>query len=169
MRKALTRAAAIAAGPVLALALAAGAASASTQNVSFAGGYGGSAHWSKNIGSPIVMTIGSSQSTRAVIELHGVAGDLPAAAPTFNTDSYKAGSPRWYITLSNGDYLFGYPELGDVWETHGSVAGYTNWAGVQAAEAGAQVTGVFVVADADQAPGTVDTVTGLTYNGMTYN
>jgi hypothetical protein len=157
---------------VLALGSAASAGPDAAQNVSFsASSDGASAHWASGTGSPIDLTIGTTGGSFAMVTLHHLSGPMPATAPTFATSDYNSGSPRWYITLSNGDYLFGYPSLGDVWETHGPHAGYTytTYAGAEAAEGTANVTGAFVVADADQSPGTLDVITDLTFGGHMYN
>jgi hypothetical protein len=161
--------------PALAIFALGGAASAGSnpgQNLSFsASSDGASAHWSSGTDSPIDLTIGTTAGSYAMITLHHLSGALPSTAPSFSTSNYNSGSPRWYITLSNGDYLFGYPSLGNVWETHGQHAGYTytTYAGAEAAEQGTTVTGAFVVADADQAPGTLDVITSLTFGAIGYN
>jgi hypothetical protein len=47
---------------------------------------------------------------------------------------------------------------------------YMSWSQVQmTSEGSATVTGAFVIADADQAPGTVDEITGLTFGGTNFN
>lgn len=151
-------------------------------NLSFAASHdGASAHWSAGKNSPIDLTVGSnSPTTYALITLH----HLPAKAvssldePTFATDNYNAGSPRWYITLSNGDALWGYPpdhtlSLTDfTWEVICSSScgsQYKSWSGVQSYEGNAAVTGAWVIADGDQSPGTTDVITGLTFNQVAYN
>ncbi len=171
---------AFAAPAVALLAVASSAAAAgpdAAQNLSFsASSDGASAHWSAGKGSPIDLTLGTTQGSYAVITLH----HLPAfavdglAEPTFSTDNYTAGSPRYYITLSNGETLWGYPPNAHL---NGSDFGwainngntYESWNEIQAAESGATVTGAYVIADADQAPGTVDVITGLTFGTDTYN
>lgn len=68
---------------------------------------------------------------------------------------------RYFITLSDGHSLWGYPgtsglNAGDMAWAIDNGNTYLSWDQVQAsAESDATVTGAFVVADADQAPGTV--------------
>ena len=159
--------------------LAAAAASASpAPNVSFsASNDGASAGWTAGKGSPIDLTLGTdSASTYAAIELHHVAGPAISGLtePTFSTDNYASGSPRWYITLSNNGWLVGYPSNSDLngsdfaW-TIDNGNSYVSWTAVQAAEGDATVTGAYVIADGDQAPGATDAITDLSFGGATFN
>lgn len=148
-------------------------------NLSFGASHdGASASWSAGKGTPIDLTLGSdSPSTYALITLH----HLPAVTvselsePTYVTNNYNAGSPRWYVTLSNGDTLWGYPPNSDIhtgsdfaWAINNGIH-YQSWTDVQSEEADATVTGAWVIADGDQTPGTTDIITGLTFNGHQYN
>jgi hypothetical protein len=137
----------------------------------------GASGWSDGPGSPIDLTTGSDvPNTFAQITLHnfeGIAvGDL-VGAPTFVTDNYNAGSPRYVITLSNGDSLWGYPpntQIGNsdfAWAINNGNT-YLPWSDVQSAESSATVTGVVVVADGDQ-PSTTDVITDLTFDGYNFN
>jgi hypothetical protein len=171
---------AFAAPAVAVLAVASSAAAAApnaAQNLSFsASSDGASAHWSAGKGSPIDLTLGTTLGSYAVITLHHLAatpvGGL--SEPTFSTDHYNSGSPRYYITLSNGDTLWGYPPNAGLngsdfaWAINNGNA-YQTWNEIQAAEGSATVTGAYVIADADQAPGTVDVITGLSFGADTYN
>ncbi len=62
-------------------------------------------------GSQIQLTVGlPSGTTNALAQLTSGSGKaLPLTEPVFTTDNYNACSPRFYITLSNGDSLEGYP------------------------------------------------------------
>jgi hypothetical protein len=163
---------------LLAVASSAAAAGPNTaQNLSFsASPDGASANWSAGKGSPIDLTLGKTLGSYTVITLHHLAatpvGSL--SEPTFSTDNYSAGSPRFYITLSNGDTLWGYPPNAGLngsdfaWTINNGNT-YQSWNEIQAAEGIATVTGAYVIADADQAPGTVDVVTGLSFGTSTYN
>lgn len=104
---------------------------------------------------------------------------LPAAAPTFSTDNYNSGSPRFVISFGNTDTAFGYPS--------NAMQGSNNWdyniGGVQKSgqtytqvmtAAGAEaVTEVDVLMDGDQTtaaspPATVtqtDTISCINYGG----
>jgi hypothetical protein len=94
--------------------------------------------------------------------------------PTFTTDHYNAGSPRWYVTLSNGDTLWGYPPQAGPngsdfnWAVNNGNT-YQSWSDIQAHEGSVTVTGAYVIADGDQMPGTTDVITGLTFNGASFN
>ena len=94
--------------------------------------------------------------------------------PEFSTTNYGAGSPRYYITLSNGDTLWGYPPNSGLngtdfaWAINNANS-YSPWSGIQATEGSATVTGAFVIADGDQAPGVTDVITALEFNGVHYN
>lgn len=161
-----------------ALTLSTAAFAAPAQNLSFAASNdGASAHWSHGKGSPIDLTLGSdSATTYALIRLHHLAPTAIATLdqPGFVTNNYSAGSPRYYITLSNGDTLWGYPPNsglnGDefAWAIDNGNT-YQSWSAVQSAEASATVTGAYVIADGDQSPGTIDTITGLTFGANDYN
>jgi hypothetical protein len=169
---------ALAAATVAALIFALGAGASPSPTVSFsASSDGASAHWSQGKGSPIDLTLGSnSATTYAVITLHHVArvavGDL--VEPTFQTDNYNAGSPRYYITLSDGHSLWGYPPNAGLNGTDFAWAidngnTYMSWSAVQEAEGSAAVTGAWVIADGDQAAGTTDVISGLQFDGTSFN
>ena len=115
------------------------------------------------------MTTGADiPNTFAQVTLHNFEGialtDLVGVGgPTFTTDNYAAGSPRYVIDLDNGDSLWGYPPN---WDLNGSDFAwaidngntYEPWSDVLSAEPGAKVTGVVVVADGDQ-ESTTDVIT----------
>jgi hypothetical protein len=154
------------------------AASAGAGHVSFSASHdGASAGWSNGPGSPIDLTLGSNTATTfAEVTLrhlgHPVMSALPE--PEFITTNYMAGSPRYYITLSNGQTLWGYPPNSGLNGTDFAWAinngnSYSAWSAVQATEGSAKVTGAFVIADGGQAPGVKDVITGLEFNGFHYN
>ncbi len=154
-----------------------GAASAdSFHSVHFsASGTGASAGWASGPGSQIMLTVGSpSDSTFALAQLTSGSGKaLPSTEPVFTTDNYNAGSPRFYITLSNGDTLWGYPAnsglngSGMAWAiNNGNV--YEPWSAIMGQEAGTTVNRVYVIADGDQSPGITDTITCLQFNNYNY-
>ena len=117
-----------------------------------------------------------AERSASEITLHhvgGVVSDL--AEPSFTTDNYNAGSPRYFITLDDGHSLWGYPANSGLngsdmaWAIDNGNT-YLPWSQVQSsAEAGATVTGAYVIADADQAAGTTDSITGLTFGGVGFN
>jgi hypothetical protein len=172
----------VAAGGLLALAGPAGAATSLSVTLS-ASGTGASAVWN-SAGNP-VLTVGTpSATTYAQIQLNNPPSAAPSDAPTFTTNNYNAGSPRWDIQFADGDYLFGYPTAyvtTNNWEvmpaTSGAChtltdgSGYTTYtaavAFIQNAGCGGSVTSVVIVADGDQAAGTSDTITGISYNSET--
>jgi hypothetical protein len=165
---------ALAVPALAALMLAAGASAAPAPNLSFgASNDGASAGWSQGKGSAIDLTLGSSGGSFAEITLHHVdgvsVGDL--TEPSFTTSNYYSGSPRYYITLDNGNTLWGYPSGGDgsmVWAINNGNT-YMSWSDAQGANPDATVTGAYVIADADQAPGTVDEISGLTFGDIHFN
>ena len=135
---------------------------------------GSSAGWASGPGSAIKLSVGPNLGSYALVELKHHAGTAVSglSEPTFSTDNYNAGSPRYYITLSNGDSLWGYPPNTQLnssdfeWAINNGNS-YQSWGSVQAAEPGANVTGVEVIADGDQM-NTTDTITSLTFDGTTY-
>jgi hypothetical protein len=125
-----------------------------------------------NAADTLSLTVGSpSASTYAQAELSLPGGSvLSPFAPTFTTDNYNAGSPRWVIELSNGKNLLGYPaQEGGQWEENwaGAPHPYTTY-GQAVADAGGlgqTVKEAFIVADGDQLPGTTDTLSHVSYGG----
>jgi hypothetical protein len=166
------------AAPAIAALMLVGAASAGpSPNLSFgASNDGASAGWSAGKGSAIELTLGSSGASFAEVTLHHVGGAVSdLTGPTFMTDNYAAGSPRYFITLSDGHSLWGYPGASGLngndmaWAIDNGNT-YMSWTDVQAsAEGGATVTGAYVIADADQAAGTVDEITGLSFGDTSFN
>jgi hypothetical protein len=57
------------------------------------------------------LVLGSSAGSFGEIIFERAAGTAVSSlsAPSFTTDNYSAGSPRFYITLSDGKSLWGYP------------------------------------------------------------
>ena len=171
------RAVALVLPAIAALTLAVGASASPAPTVSFSSSHDGAfAGWAQGKGSPIELTLGTSAGSFAVVALHhdhGIAvSDL--TEPSFSTNNYRAGSPRYYITLSDGHSLWGYPPQSGL--NGGSFAWsidngntYMSWTQVQTAEASATVTGADIIADADQAPGTTDGITNLTFGGIKFN
>jgi hypothetical protein len=154
-------------------------------NIGFFSGGGGSAAWVTvhgNAHSAVELSAPNS-GAYAGIELKHVSATAPADAPSFTTDAYAAGSPRWVIDFAGGAHLFGYPSQFDSqWEVAGcnSVAAnnYTDYAtaladlqdGTQAdgsSTCGGSVTAVDVVADGSGGPET-DDITSLVYDGTAY-
>jgi len=166
------------ASAALGLAAAPALAHPASPHVSFAASSdGASAGWSHGKGSPIDLTLGSdSGSTYAMVVLDHLPTTTVAdlSEPTFASNNYNAGSPRYYITLNNSDTLWGYPAIsglngsGMAWVINNGNS-YESWSAVQSAEGGATVTGADVIADGDQAPGTTDVVTALTFAGTSFN
>jgi hypothetical protein len=175
---------------VAGLSLAAGAAAAAPAPahtstlpaVVSASGTGASAVWAGH--DTVKLTVGTpSTTTFAQIMLKPAPKNAPATPPSFTTDNYTAGSPRWVITFSDGCYIFGYPAQiggnattsfnGNQWSVQGNSNCHPGGADVSYATAlndvspagSATVTGAYIVADGDQLPGTTDTVSALQYGG----
>jgi Ricin-type beta-trefoil lectin domain/Putative Ig domain len=148
-----------------------------------ASGSGASATWD-SAGDP-VLTVGTPSSTTfAKAQINSVPTAAPASAPSFDTNAYGAGSPRWVIQFANGDSLFGFPANAGLeansWlvvpaasglcegMTHAQDDTYLNaLAFIQNAGCGGNVTAAYIVADGDQAAGTSDTITNISYDGET--
>jgi hypothetical protein len=145
--------------------------------VSALGGDGSAAGWACEPGGPIGLTLGTdTPNTYAEIDLTDVAGTAidGLSEPTFTTNNYAAGSPRYYITLDNGQSLWGYPPNAGLNDTDFAWAinngnSYLPWSAVQSTESGAKVTGASVIADGDQDAGVTDKIGELQFNGTTFN
>jgi hypothetical protein len=153
----------------------AGAASASVTpiQVTLSASSDGSATCSSS--GDIVLTTGSAVSTTyGQADVNGVAGTTLSATsePTFVTDHYAAGSPRWVIELNNGHSLWGYPPNSGLngsdfaWAVDNGNT-YTSYATAYAnASAGSTtIKDAFIVEDGDQVS-TTDTISGATFNGQ---
>jgi hypothetical protein len=123
----------------------------------------------------IVLTTGAAASTTfAQADVNGVAGTALSAsnAPSFVTDNYAAGSPRWVIELNNGNSLWGYPPNSGLngtdfaWAVNNGNT-YTSYAAAYATADASSTTikDAFIVADGDQ-PSTTDTISDATFNGQ---
>lgn len=147
-------------------------------------GSGSSAVWNAS-GDP-VLTVGTASAAtcgapagstydpayaQVVIKVNGHA--VPTAEPTFTTDHYASGSPRMVMDLNNGHSLTGYPAASGLngtdmaWATDLAPNTYTSYA-VAYAATNANTTTVkdaYIVEDADQVPGTADTLTGIQFGG----
>lgn len=169
---------AVAVAALAASALAMTASASPGPSVSFGSSNdGASAGWSSGKGSAIDLTLGTSAGSFAEITLHHLAATAvnQLSAPSFATDNYNAGSPRYFITLSDGNTLWGYPQQSGLngssfaWAIDNGNT-YMSWSDVQQSTEGtATVTGAFVIADADQSAGTTDSITGLTFGGTAFN
>ena len=136
---------------------------------------GTGAHASWNGSDSVKLTVGSpTDTTFAQVALAHPPAVAPLTAPTFTTDNYAAGSPRWVLEFSSGCDLFGYPsQLSTTanWQVNGATGcghtadQYTTYALALAAAGSTQVTGAYIVADGDQTPGTTDTITAIQYGG----
>jgi hypothetical protein len=167
---------AVAVSAIAALMLAITASASPGPSLSFGSSNdGASAGWSSGKGSAINLTLGTSAGSYAEITFHHLSATAIAdlAEPEFMTEHYSAGSPRYYITLSDGNTLWGYPPNSGLssdfaWAINNGNT-YLSWDGVKTAEGTATVTGAFVIADADQSAGTTDAITGLTFGDTPFN
>jgi putative Ig domain-containing protein/ricin-type beta-trefoil lectin protein len=133
-----------------------------------------------NSSGQIDLTLGSpSSATGAYATITPTSNAVTPSTPepTFTTDNYAAGSPRWVIKLSNGASLWGYPPNAGLngsdfaWVANNGNT-YTTWANALAsagvtANTSVTATSIQIVADGDQAPSTVDHITNVSYNGQT--
>jgi len=97
---------------------------------------------------------------------------VPTAEPKFTTNNYASGSPRIVIDLGNGHSLWGYPANSGLNKTDMAWAvdngnTYTDYTTAyhNALAYETTVKDAYVVEDADQTPGTHDTITSFSYNG----
>jgi Ricin-type beta-trefoil lectin domain/Putative Ig domain len=162
-----------------AIALAGPASAASSLSVTLTSSTDASA--SINAAGDLLLTVGSSSSTFAQASINGVPTSAPGSAPTFATDNYSSGSPRWFISFSGGDGLKGYPSnagLGaDNWQVTSPATGSCHVASSFVTYAAAlasipsgcagNVTAAGIKADSGQGSGTTDTITNISYDGMT--
>lgn len=184
------QAAALVAVPLLAGAgalAAGGTARAATTPlpVSFSADGNGSAAFDAH-GVPVLTLGTSSDSTFAQlsVNLKAVGHSEPKTAPSLKSSGYAAGAPRWDVLLSDGYYLFGFPKqlgggatddfTGPQWSVQGPSATACGASYVTYAKAlscadpsgSGHVTQAYVVADADQPPGTADTLSAVQYAGQ---
>jgi hypothetical protein len=146
-----------------------------------ADGTGASAGWTGGVpGSSIDLTVGSDvgsvDGTYAQFTIHNSSA-LTASAlaePTFTTDTFSGGSPRYEIDFGNGDYAFGYPSQqgwgSDSWALNCGHIGcvpmqQVSWSAIQSAEGSELVTDALVEADGGQSAGTTDVISDFTFNG----
>jgi len=167
-------------GGAIALAGPASAATSLTMTLS-SSGTGASA--AINSAGDLVLTVGSPSTTTFA---EGTVDSVPAAAPTtapsFTTNNYGSGSPRWFIKFAGGDSLYGYPSNAGLGTSNWQIipAGTTACSGTASAfEAyatalaaiptgcGGNVSAAGIIADGGQTAGTVDTITDVSYSGMT--
>ena len=120
-------------------------------------------------GAPAGATYNPAYAQEALLVKGGV---VPTTEPQFSTDNYASGSPRIVIDLGNGHSLWGYPAAAKLNGTDMAWAvdngnTYTDYptAYHNALAYETTVTDAYVVEDADQVPGTADTITGFTYGG----
>jgi hypothetical protein len=180
----------LAAGVTLAASAAAlGAASASAATgpapvlaTLSACGTGSSATWGPNgavlkVGTGAAGTCGSPANAtynpayaQEVLQVKG--GVVPTTGPTFTTNNYASGSPRIVIDLGNGHSLWGYPGASGLngssmaWAVDNGNT-YTTYTTAYHTALAYETTvkDAYVVEDADQTPGTADTITDFTYGG----
>lgn len=128
---------------------------------------GGTAAWNSD-GTGILLGIPANPQGGAAggIQVLGQSTTLPTTEPTFTTDNYAAGSPRWYIQVGNS-YIFGYPSQSNLgasrWEEGGSNT-YVPWSTILTDFAGQSVSSINILMDADQVNVT-DTISQIQYNG----
>lgn len=135
-----------------------------------------------NAADTLSLTVGSpSGSTYAQAALSLPAGSvLPASAPTFTTDHFSAGSPRFVFTLASGDELMNNQASSTVtdaadataadWEVNlgsGWVSTLDTYSAAVTAVGGPgqALKSAYIVADGDQAAGTTDTISAFRYDG----
>lgn len=147
-------------------------------------GSGSSAVWS---GGNAVLTVGQGAAgtcgapagstynpayAQEVLQVKGGVVPGTATEPKFTTNAYASGSPRIVIDLGNGHSLVGYPAASGLngsdmaWAVDNGNT-YTSYATAyhNALAYETTVKDAYVVEDADQTPGTADTISAFTYGG----
>jgi hypothetical protein len=121
--------------------------------------FGAKAGWSGIAGSsPITLTTGTDAETYAQFTIHDLSSLTvdQLQEPTFTTDAFSGGAPRYEIDFGNGDYAFGYPaqqNWGNAsWDLNcGSNScvpmSHVTWSAIQTAETGQTVTDALIEAD----------------------
>ena len=97
---------------VIALLFSSGTAfAAAHMNISFQTSSGNSAGWVVG-GQETYLSIGASSAADgfAVIYVHHTPTDLPASEPTYSVTGYGSGTPRIFVEMSDGSYMFIYPD-----------------------------------------------------------
>lgn len=166
-----------------AMALAGPASAATSLSFTFAtSGDGSSA--SVNSAGDLLLTVGSSTGSFAEATINSVPASPPGTAPAFASDNHTSDSPRLFIQFaSGGDALYGYPSNAGLGSTNwqvipgtsdacktGSASAMMTYAAALAAipsGCGGNVSSAGIIADTDQAAGTTDTITDISYAGMT--
>lgn len=135
-----------------------------------------------NPGGTITLTLGKVTATTYAEATLGLPGGsvLPTAVPGFVTSASASGSPRFVITVANGDELMN-NQSGTAADTSSPAAkdwsvntgsGWSNTlqdyadAVTSVGGAGQVVKSAYIVADGDQAPGTADTLSAVSYDGV---
>src|ERR1700735_3669672 len=127
-----------------------------------------------NASSAPVLTVGST-ATYPQMAVNLSAGSLaPTTTPTFDTNNYAEGPPRWVIELANGNFVdcCGNEVIGGTGPcavgNSGTYEPYaTALSGAGDPLGNVQVTNAFIVKDTGQVVGTSDTLTNVQYNGQT--
>lgn len=163
-----------------ALALASSANAATALSFTYSSSGTGSSAGSNSAGD-VVLTVGSTSGSFAEATVNSVPTTAPTSAPTLTTDYYSTGSPRWFINFAGGDAVFGYPSMAGLgannWQVIPASSGachvtepgsmtYANALAFIGTSCGGNVTGAGIIADDAQA-GTTDTITDISYDGMT--
>jgi hypothetical protein len=139
---------------------------------------GATAGWTGGVpGSSITLVVGpDSPNTFAQFSLHNFEGIAVSglAEPTFTTDAYSGGNPRYEVDFSDGNYAFGYPSQAGFgtasWElvdcSSGCVSqGLMTWPNVQTAESTATVAAALIEVDGGVPDGTTFVISAFTFDG----
>jgi hypothetical protein len=136
---------------------------------------GATAGWQGAHGlSPITLTTGTDPGTYAQFTIHDSSSLLvdDLAEPTFTTDTFSGGAPRYEIDFGDGDYAFGYPAQQGwgtaSWDLNcGQIScvpmSNVTWSAIQGAETGQTVTDALI--DADFPANATYNVTDFTFDG----
>jgi hypothetical protein len=124
-------------------------------------------------GEPAGQTYDPAYAQLVINKVGGLA--VPISEPTFDSNNYSSGTPRFEVDLNNGHELTGYPSESKLngtdmaWTDSGSPNTYTSWSNAYKSASGQATTvkDAYIVEDDSQPSGTANTLTHVQFNGQT--
>jgi hypothetical protein len=146
-------------------------------NLSFQASSGNSAGWVVGPGqgsaSEAYLTVNTPGNSFAVITVHHFPASLPLVQPSFTSAQYASGTPRIFIYMSDGNYIFIFGDgtvecvvNGQAVATlpNGSPCSYTAFVAYEASTS-TSVSAVYIVADTSQLVPYTAYITSFQYAG----
>jgi hypothetical protein len=144
------------------------AAAAPAMNLSFQTSSGNSAGWVTGPGSSsseAYLTINNATGfSFAVITVHHFPTALPSTTPAFVSPQYKSGTPRIFIDMADGNYVFIYGDTTVECILSGVSVYPCSYSGFYSTESSSSVSAVYIVADTSQAVPYTAYITCFQYN-----